>query len=141
MNRIEALVTKIESMENLTIVTFDASGERMVMAGLGLNLPIEEGSAVVLGVKATHVALAREFSGEISIANRLQGVVEAIKMGRLLCSVKLRAAGTLMESVVTAESAGLMELRPGERVELLIEASDLAIVEVQGGKREGSGDE
>ncbi len=117
-------------MENLTVVSFDASGERMLMAGLELNLPVWEECSVTVGVKATHVALAKSFSGKISTSNRLEGVVDAVDRGRLLCSVKLRAAGALVESIITAESADEMALRPGDRVTLLIEASDLSIVEV-----------
>ncbi len=129
MNRIEAKVTKIERCGGLTVLSFDLSGERAVMAGLELTLPVEEGSGVVLGVKATRVALAKEFSGNISIANSLKGVVEAVDTGELLCSVKLHVARSRIESILTAESARKMSLQPGDEVTVLIEASDLFIIE------------
>lgn len=130
MNRIEARVTHIERLDNITIVSFDAQGTPMRMMALGLNIPVRIGTRVVLGFKASHVALATHLLGRLSISNRLNAVIEAVETGTLLCSVTLRVGPTRMESIITRESAETMELQPGEDVTALIKASDLSIVDV-----------
>jgi molybdopterin-binding protein len=130
VNRIEADVTAIERYDNITIVAFDAGGQPMRMMALGLTLPVEVGTHVVLGAKASHVALAKYLLGDISFSNRLKATIASVETGALLCSVMLRVGPTVMESIITRESAVKMELKPGDEVTALIKASDLSIVDV-----------
>ena len=130
MNRIEARVATIEAHDNITILTFEAEGQPMRMMALGLTLPVEEGSRVILGFKASHVALARGLSGEISLSNRLAAVIESVETGALLCSVMLRVGPVRIESIITRESAERMHLHAGDPITALIKASDLSIMDV-----------
>ena len=131
MNRIKATVTAVESLDNITVVAFEAAGQKMRMMALALNTPLEPGSRVVLGVKASHVSLAKELEGMLSISNRLEVVVERVTCGALLASVKVRLDDTPIESIITRESSERMGLVPGERVVALIKASELSILEVE----------
>ena len=128
MNRIEARITHIEQTDNITILSFDAQGRAMRMMALGLNLPVRNGTAVILGFKASHVALAKALNGSLSISNRLDAVIESVETGALLCSVRLRVGLTSIESIITRESAEHMGLRAGDSVTALIKASDVSIV-------------
>ena len=128
MNRIEATVTEIERHDNISIVSFDADGQPMRMMALGLSLPVKNGTRVILGAKASHVALSKYLIGDISISNRLEARIESVETGTLLCSVMLRVGRTVMESIITRESAEKLELRAGDEVTALIKASDLSIV-------------
>jgi len=130
VNRIEARVSTIERHENITIVTFDADGQQMRMMALGLTLPLGVGTRVIVGAKASHVALAKHLSGEISISNRLKALVESVETGALLCSVMLRVGPAELECIITRESAEKMTLKPGDYVTALIKASDLSIVDL-----------
>ena len=128
MNQIDATVTQIQSVDNITIVSFKSHNEELRMMALGLNLPIEVGSRVVLGTKASSIALAKEFSGMISFSNQLTCEIESINKGSLLCSVKLNFNGVILESIITVASASKMELEVGQRVIALIKASELSIL-------------
>ena len=130
MNRIAATVTAVECVDNITVVSFEAAGQKMRMMALALNTPLKAGSRVLLGVKASHVSLAKELDGVLSISNRLQVTVETVNSGALLASVKARFADTLIESIITRESAERMNLLPGDRVTALIKASELSILSV-----------
>lgn len=132
MNRIRAVVTAIDSVDNLTIIALDAEGTPLRMMALGLNIPVEVGSRVVLGVKASHIALARECGGEITISNRLPTVIESVNNGTLVSSIKLRFDGEVIESIITRESSLRLELQPGDGIIALIKASDLSILEMAG---------
>lgn len=130
MNQIPATVTQIRSIDNLTVVGFESFGVQMRMMALGMNALIEPKSRVILGAKASHVSLAKNLQGDLSISNRLEAKVESLKRGELLCSVKLRFHGTLIESIITMDSAEAMRLQEGDTVLALIKSSELSIVEV-----------
>jgi molybdopterin-binding protein len=130
VNRIPAVVTAIESVDTITIVSFEASGMPMRMMALEMPQTVEVGARVVLGVKASGVILAKAFSGTLSISNRLEATVESVKNGSLVSSVKVRFGESRMESIVTRESSERMALQPGDPVTAMIKASDLSILEL-----------
>ncbi len=131
MNRIDAVVTAIEGFENITIVSFEAAGEPMRMMALELNDSLVVGSSVVLGIKASNIALASELNGLLSISNQLQVTVASVDNGELLSSVKFSFADTLIESIITRESSLKMNLQAGESVIALIKSSELSILEAR----------
>ena len=131
MNRINATVSEIQSVDNLTIVAFEAGNQPLRMMALGLNPPIEVGARVTLGAKATNVALAKNLSGTLSMSNQLACVVESLDKGALLCLVKLRFNDSTLQSVVTLASALSMNLEVGDEVVALIKASELSILETE----------
>ncbi len=129
MNRINAIITAIESFENITIVNFEAAGQPMRMMALELNKSLVVGSKVTLGVKASHIALAKELKGQLSISNQLSATIENVTNGKLLSSIKLSFGDHLLESIITRISAEEMDLRIGEKVIALIKSSELSILE------------
>lgn len=130
MNHIQASVTEVKSIDNLTVVSFDAHTTAMRMMALGMSIPLKSKSRVILGVKASHVSIAKNIQGELSISNTLLTKVESFNKGELLCSVKLRFHDALIESIITMDSAIAMNLQAGDSVVALIKSSDLSILEI-----------
>lgn len=130
MNRIRAVVTDIRRIDNVTIVSFDADGYAMRMMGLGFNVAAGVGDRVTLGIKATNIALARAFAGEISISNRLNAVIEEVHNGELLSSIMLRVGETPLECITTLDASREMGLEEGDEVTALIKASELSILDI-----------
>lgn len=131
MNRIDAVVTAVDSFENITIVSFEAAGQPMRMMALELDKSLIVGSKVTLGVKASNIALAREFSGMLSISNQLKVTIDSINNGKLLSSIKFSFAGSLIESIITRESVSRMNLQAGTNIIALIKSSELSILEIR----------
>lgn len=131
MNYIDATITEIHSADNINIVSFDAKGERLLMIALELEDTLTVGSNVVLGVKATSIALAKELYAQLSISNQLKMKIEHVNKGQLLSSIKLCFAGTSLQSIITQEASSQMDLKEGDEVVALIKASELSIVEVK----------
>ena len=131
MNRIDAVVTAIDSFENITIVSFEAAGQPMRMMALELDKSLVVSSKVTLGAKASNIALAREFSGMLSISNQLKVTIESINNGTLLSSIKFSFAGSLTESIITRESVSRMNLQVGTDIIALIKSSELSILEIR----------
>lgn len=130
MNSFIAKITKIQSVENLNIVNFDFAGQPLSMMSLDLNDSLKVGSKVLLTAKPTHLAIAKEFSGEVSYSNQLKAKIIEIKNGELLSSIKLSTENALCESIITKNSSLRMNLQVGSEVSIFIKASELSIKEI-----------
>ncbi|MEA3330746.1 MAG: TOBE domain-containing protein [Campylobacterota bacterium] len=130
MSQIVARVREIESVDNLNIVKFDFYKEQLTMMSLELNDNIKIGTKVKLGIKSTHIVIAKSFSGIISYSNQIKAKIVSCENGKLLSSIKLLVEGVILESIITRESSKTMDLKVGDDVTLMIKASELSIVEI-----------
>ncbi|WP_294961361.1 TOBE domain-containing protein [Sulfurimonas sp.] len=130
MNKFKATITKIQSVDNLNIVNFDFGGQGLSMMSLDLNEKIKVGTQVLLTAKPTHIAIAKEFSGDISYSNQLDAKIVEINNGELLSSIKLSTGDATCESIITKNSSLRMKLKKDDKVLLFIKASELSIKEV-----------
>lgn len=131
MNRLEVIVTKIEAEQNLHIIHFDFQGIGLCMMGLDLPFGLEVGSHVVLGVKPSHLAIAKNLRGELSYANQLDATIVSVENGTLLSSLVLHVKDVCLQSFITCKSSQRMNLCDGDNVKLLIKASELFILDVK----------
>ena len=130
MSQVKATITHIDSIDNLNIVKFDFLGHSLTMMSLGLNDDICIGKEVLLSVKPTHIALGKTFSGLMSYSNQIEVKIASCTHGKLLSSITLLVEDVLFESIITLESALTMHLNVDDNVTMMIQASDLSIVEV-----------
>ena len=130
MNRLEAVVSTIEGEQNLHIISFDFQGTSLSMMGLDLPLGLSVGSNVILGAKPSHIAIAKNLSGELSYSNQLHARIVSIEEGTLLCSIVLHVKDISLQSFITRRSCERMGLHVNGEVTLLIKASELFVLEV-----------
>lgn len=130
MSTLVATIKKIQSVDNLNLVTFDFNGIELKMMSLGLHDTVQIGKKVSLAIKPSSVAIAKEFSGEISYANKIHASILAVTNGELLSSVTLQANGNEFESLITLEVSQKMDLTVGDVVIALLQASELSISEI-----------
>ena len=130
MSTFIATIKKIQTVDTLNLVTFDFHGAELMMMSLGLHQNIQVGKKVSLVIKSTAIALAKEFSGELSYANKIHASIVSVDNGELLSSVKLQANGNSFECLITKESSVKMNLQAGDIVLALLKASELSIAEV-----------
>ncbi len=130
MNTIRAKVKEIKSVDNLNIVKFDFNGSILTMMSLEIKKNIKVGTKVILTTKPTYIAIAKDFSGEVSYSNRLHVKIADIQNGELLSSIKLRTDDTVLESIITKESSQRMDLHVDDEVIAFIKANELSIMEV-----------
>ncbi len=131
MNKIVAIVTKIERIESLHIVSFQFNNYKLEMMSLELGEDVKVGQKVVLGVKPTHISFAKNLDGKISISNQIRAKIKGINKGKLLSSAIFETNYTLIESVFTTTSLKEMNLQLHDEFTILIKASDLSILEVK----------
>ena len=130
MSTFKATIIEIQSEDILHIVSFRVGESVLKMMSLELNPTLRLESKVLLSVKATAVALAKEFEGILSYSNQLPLEIEQIQKGELLCSIKLKHKDIQLESVITRASCERMELEVNDSVIALIKSSDLSICEI-----------
>lgn len=130
MNRLQAVVTRIEGEQNLHIITFDYEGVSLRMMGLDLPKGLDVNAHVTLGIKPSHVAIAKNLSGELSYSNQLPATIVHIENGKLLSSILVHVHDNEIQSFITFSSCSRMNLQVGDHVTLLIKASELFVLEV-----------
>lgn len=128
MNQINAVVSKIQSIDNLSILSFKAGECQLRMMALEVPLLLDEGSKVTLGAKASNIAIGKNISGQISISNQLPCIIKSINKGALVCSLKLDFQGIILESIISVDSFEVMDLVEGENALALIKSSELSIL-------------
>jgi len=121
MSHLIATVSKIESCDSLNIVNFECKGQTLSMMSLDLVSAIKVGTKVKLLTQASHIAVAKEFSGDISYSNKFSCTLESMENGQLLSSLKLNFFGTIIESIITLNSSKRMNLKVGDKVKLIFE--------------------
>ena len=130
MSSIVATVSNIKKCDSLHIVEFECNSQTLSMMSLDLDAQIKVATKVRLVVKPSHVAIAKDFSGEVSYSNRLETTILSCENGQLLSSVKLKFFDSTLESIITLSSSKKMNLKVGDKVTALIKASELSTGEV-----------
>ena len=130
MSHLIATVSQIESCDSLHIVKFKFHRQTLSMMSLDLNEKIEVGTKVRLIIKASHIAIAKNFSGDFSHSNQLSSKITAIENGKLLSSIELSFFDTTLESIITLNSSLKMNLQVGDSVVAFVKASELSIGDI-----------
>jgi len=130
MSKFLVTVQKIQRDESLHLVSFQSKKHRYQMISLTLEKEVEEGVQLYLETKATSVAVAKSFEGDLSCSNQLQGRIVALESSKLLTHITIDIDDSIIESIITSESAKQMQLQVDDRVTALIKSSDLSIGEI-----------
>jgi len=130
MSNLLATIKEIQTVDSLNIVSFDFFGTELTMMSLELKDEVKVGRKVILGIKPTTVAIAKNFSGEISYSNQIESSIASIEIGKLLCSIKLNSHNTNFESIITSKSAKKLDLKEDDKVTAFIKASEISISKV-----------
>jgi molybdate transport system regulatory protein len=130
MSSLRAKVVEIDNCDSLHIVKFECNGVILSMMSLDLSRNLQVGAEVKLAAKPSHIAIAKDFSGEISYSNQINVTIISIDNGELLSSVKLSFGDSVLESIITLNSSKRMNLQVGESVSAFIKASELSISEI-----------
>lgn len=130
LNSISAIVKKINSYDGVNVVDFDFNNKTISMMGLELPEKIKIGTKVLLGVKPSHVTIAKSYNLEVSYSNKIKANIIDIIEGKLLCNVIMFCNDTKIESLITKKTKDNMHLRVGDKVTVLIKSTELFIKDI-----------
>lgn len=130
MSQIIATVSNINNCDSLHIVEFEFHEYTLLMVSLDISDKIKIGTKIKLIIKPFHIAIAKNFSGDISYSNQLDTTIISIENGKLLSTIKLDFSDTIIESIITLKASQKMNLKVGDHVTAFIKASEIAISEI-----------
>jgi len=130
MSSLIGIVSKIEKIDNLTLVTFDIESISLQMISLELNSSIEINTQVKLSIKPTSISLIKHTDGLNISSNYIKTTIKSITIGKILSSVILDLNNTLIESIITTNSLNNLNLKKDEKITALINQADISILEI-----------
>ena len=136
MNRVPAEIINIETADAISLVDLVAFGDPFscVLIETPETAPyLRIGNRVSLVFKETEIAIAKNFSGQISLRNRFAATIRAIENGVVLSKITMDFHGISIISIITARSAATLNLQPGDAVTGLVKANEIAIFADDGG--------
>ena len=127
MNTIQATITSIKKYQNISAVELNAFSIPINMVALELNEKLKTGLHVNIKTKSTNISLAKNLQTDLSISNQLECEVVELNHGEILCSVKMKIQDTILESIITQNSALKIDIKVGDKIIALIKATDISI--------------
>lgn len=129
MNKIQAIITDIQSFDGISIVTFKTQTSHLKMMALELSQKVEQ--RVVLGINPSNIVIGKNFDGLISFSNILEVKLVKIELGKLLATLFLSFEDEILEAIITKESLEKMNLQINDNLKAMIKASHISIVEIK----------
>ncbi|MFZ6689854.1 TOBE domain-containing protein [Undibacterium sp. SXout11W] len=134
MNQLTGLIAGVEAHGSVALVDVSAEGGLRLSATL-LGHPDQLATwrltqPVRVLFKETEVALAKNLQGQISLRNRIPGVILTIEKGQILTRVVIAVHGlkdVTISSVITTRSATHLNLAIGDMVEALVKSNEMTI--------------
>jgi len=129
MNRIRVTIKSIEESEGITkiISNFASSYLTAITLELWQNIKIDEKAFFVF--KETEVGIAKEFKGEVSFPNVLDGKIVDLDIGKILSKVVMKVDNIKISSIITTSSARILNLEINDCVKVFIKAMEVSIEE------------
>jgi molybdate transport system regulatory protein len=132
MNRVQAKIKEITISGGVMLVDMEAEG--CLMSALLINSTetitwLKKEALVTAIFKETEVSIAKNFSGEISLRNRLDCIVDHISKGELLSTITLKFNDTFITSAITTRSVNSLDLHAGENVTAMIKANEITLIQ------------
>ncbi|MEJ5173171.1 MAG: TOBE domain-containing protein [Hydrogenothermaceae bacterium] len=130
MNKIRGYIRSVLSEEYISMVDVDLKSTSIRL--LLLETPedvsyLKEGREVSLIFNPSAVKISKDKPESISIANVLEGCITTIKKGKILSEITVDFKGETIKSYITNLSLERMLLEVGEKVYLLIDATDIML--------------
>lgn len=116
------------------IIMVDLEAAGLAMTALLIDAPVnpgwlKQGSQIYAVFKETEVSIAKDFSGKISLRNKLPCIVQKIERGELLSIIHMAFKDYLIQSAITTRSVDMLELQPGDEVTAMIKANEITLMQ------------
>jgi len=129
MNKLKATIVEITIDSDLALVELEAFGDSftVILINDPEIFPLQTEKDIFLIFKETEVSLARDFSGKISIRNRMTGKIKRMTKGKILTKVIIDYQGNEICALITSKAAEEMALNVGVLVEALVKTNEISL--------------
>jgi molybdopterin-binding protein len=137
MNKIKGVIVSIESSESISLVEIDTPVGRV--CSVVVETPetaeyLRDGNEVYILFKETEVSIGKDFSGGISLRNKIDCTVKEIRRGKILSRIVLECGKEKIVSIITTGSADRMNIQIGDRVTAFIKTNEVSLMEIVNGQ-------
>jgi molybdate transport system regulatory protein len=131
MNQIEVIIQDVTSADGIIVV--DLLRDDQSLTALLIDMPenpewLKRGNTIYAVFKETEVSIAKEFSGRISLRNKLPCVIREIIRGQLMTLVSMTFQDTIIQSAITTRSVDMLDLQPRDQVTAMIKANEITLM-------------
>jgi molybdate transport system regulatory protein len=132
MNRIEVIIKKVMNSGGIILVDMDAAG--LPMTALLIDVPhnpgwLIQGNIIYAVFKETEVSIAKDFSGKISLRNKIPCRVSQIERGDLMSIIHMAFMDFEIQSAITTRSVDMLDLKKNDEVTAMIKANEITLMQ------------
>jgi len=130
MNKIRVTVKSIEEAEGITKITsnFASSSLTAITLELWQNIKVNQDAFFVF--KETEVGIAKDFKGQVSFPNVLDGKIVDLDIGKILSKVVLKVENLKISSIITTSSVKILNLKINDYVKAFVKGTEVSIEEI-----------
>lgn len=132
MNKLPGKIKQIQSSDhfylievNVKDIIFTAVIAKMTFG----SSVVEAGRDVRIIFKENEVSIAKNIQGEFSLRNRFDAIVRQVEIKKILARIVLDFQGMPIVSIITAGSAQMLNLNPGDEVVCMVKSTAMSIME------------
>jgi len=132
MNRIEVTIKKVMNSGGIILVDMEAAG--LTLTTLLIDAPhnpvwLKQGNQVYAVFKETEVSIAKDFSGKISLRNKIPCRVSHIERGELMSVIHMTFMDYQIQSAITTRSVDMLDLIIDDEVTAMIKANEITLMQ------------
>jgi molybdate transport system regulatory protein len=131
VNNLPGVLSEIESAGSIALLDVMVGEQKFSATLLGSTADFADwqiGMLVQLSFNEMEVAIAKNLQGQISLRNRLPGVVQQIETGKILTRVLFLMQQFTISAVITTRSARAMHLTVGDQIEGLVKSNEMNVI-------------
>nr|WP_315485831.1 TOBE domain-containing protein [uncultured Undibacterium sp.] len=131
MNSLPGVLSEIESEGSVALLDIMVGEQKFSATLLGSSTDFadwQNGMRVQLSFNEMEVAIAKKLQGQISLRNRLPGVIQQIEAGKILTRVHFLMQQFTISAVITTRSARALQLTVGDHIEGLVKSNEMNVI-------------
>jgi molybdate transport system regulatory protein len=131
VNSLPGVLNEIESEGSVALLDVMVGEQKFSATLLGSTTDFagwQNGMRVQLSFNEMEVAIAKNLQGQISLRNRLPGVIQQIEAGKILTRVHFLMQQFTISAVITTRSARALQLTVGDHIEGLVKSNEMNVI-------------
>ncbi len=133
MNSLKGHIHKVKASGGLSQVTI-VLAEETYLKSIVIETPetasyLNQGTPVHVVFKETEVVLAKGKTDGLSIRNRIEGKIQTLNLGDLLCDVLVSTKAGPITAIISREAMDSMELKEGDHITVMVKQNEVMLAE------------
>lgn len=129
MNKIEGIISKIESSGNISLIHIDVEKDTFYSIIINIEEYIQIGKKITLLFKETELIVAKNISQEISISNKFMVKVAKIEKDNIISKLYLEYKKQILVSLLITKDLEKLNIKEGESIIAFLKASEIILME------------